>query len=67
MSKLEAPFTAEQVVALNRWQQRGDIHPFTCGNDSRHAVLVATEEGWHCPDCDYRQRWAHNFMAGTPR
>ncbi len=35
------------------------LHPFTCGNDSRHTVLFPIiEDGrrWLvCPDCDYRQ------------
>lgn len=25
--------------------------------------LIATEEGWICPVCDYKQNWAHNFMT----
>lgn len=25
--------------------------------------LVATQFGWKCPVCDYRQNWAHSFMA----
>ena len=24
--------------------------------------LIATEEGWVCPVCDYKQNWAHDFM-----
>jgi hypothetical protein len=64
---IRAPWTPEQVAALNRFQAEGGMHPFTCGND--HATgalhLVAHEDGWHCwlPDCDYRQDWAHAFMA----
>ena len=65
--KIRAPWTSEQVEALNRFQQRGGMHPFTCGLD-RHGnakVLIATEYGWRCPDdeCDYTQDWAHAFMA----
>jgi hypothetical protein len=65
--QIRAPWTPEQVAALNRFQAEGGLHPFTCGND--HATgalhLVAHEDGWHCwlPDCDYRQDWAHAFMA----
>jgi hypothetical protein len=65
--KIRAPWTPEQVAALNRFQAEGGMHPFTCGKD--HATdalhLVAHEDGWHCwlPDCDYRQDWAHAFMA----
>lgn len=65
--KIEAPFTAEQVERLNAFQHRPEIHPFTCPNDHRpgdNDVLVAHEDGWHCPSCDYRQTWAHAGMAG---
>jgi hypothetical protein len=37
------------------------FHEYTCGNDSSHKILVATEKGWHCPDCDYTQNWAHDI------
>jgi len=26
--------------------------------------LIATENGWICPVCDYKQNWPHSFMAG---
>jgi hypothetical protein len=72
--KVYAPFTLEQVSRLNEWQRNGNYHPFTCGNRSGHpmdpegdwGVLVATEEGWHCRHCDYKQYWAHDFMTMTP-
>jgi hypothetical protein len=62
---IEAPWSVEQVVALNQWQERGDVHPFTCGagDSGTHPVLVAHHDGWHCPACIYRQNWAHDFMA----
>lgn len=68
---VHAPFTAEQVDALNAYQNAGRMHPFTCPNrgDGLHRVtadlgaLVATVDGWVCPDCDYTQGWAHGFMA----
>lgn len=62
--KIKAPFTPEQVVKLNHFQQSGRFHPFTCGNDSSHRVLVATPDGWVCEDCSYQQNWAHSFMLG---
>jgi hypothetical protein len=62
-AKLPAPWTDRQVEALNKFQEAGQFHPFTCGNDSRHRILVATLDGWICRDCDYRQSWAHAFMA----
>jgi len=66
---ITAPFTPEQVEALNRWQEHGPGHPFTCPR-SRHAVhvaLIARTDSWHCSDpaCDYRQDWAHPLMVGT--
>lgn len=82
MTQVRAPWTAEQVAALNRWQANADVHPFTCGSgvrmDAAHRAfqashpdqdfgqLVATENGWACPACGYRQAWAHDFMLSTP-
>lgn len=66
------PFTPDEVVALQRWQEDGQVHPFTCGNRGDgnhptvglrdHGVLVPTVRGWICPFCDYTQDWAHDFM-----
>jgi hypothetical protein len=75
-TKLIAPFTQDQVEALNRFQESGSMHPFTCPDHS-DTSLVATEKGWTCPhrimfepgsriasvQCDYTQNWAHKFMA----
>lgn len=68
---IKAPFTPEQVAALNQFQRLDWIHPFTCGSGNRtdadhldgEGVLVATEAGWICPYCDYTQVWAHAMMA----
>ncbi|MFI9244190.1 hypothetical protein ACIGXF_16730 [Streptomyces sp. NPDC053086] len=64
---IRAPWTPEQVTALNNFQQYGGMHPFTCGNDQHDVsvVLMAHRDGWHCSDpaCGYRQDWAHAFMA----
>ncbi len=71
MSQVNAPFTPDQVVALNEYQV-GPMHPFTCANrgDGNHrtwngdlGALVATVRGWECPFCDYKQSWAHAFMG----
>ncbi|MFD9004449.1 hypothetical protein ACFV0T_26410 [Streptomyces sp. NPDC059582] len=66
-NQIRAPWTPEQVAALEQFQIGGRMHPFTCGA-ARHALaprLVPSREGWHCPDpdCDYTQDWAHEFMA----
>ena len=70
MNKIFAPFTPEQVIALNAFQASTLGHPFTCGGnrtDENHldgeGKLAATEAGWICPYCDYRQDWAHAPMA----
>ena len=64
MKKISAPFTEKQMDSLNAWQNRGDVHPFTCSQHSNNP-LVATRDGWHCAvdGCDYTQNWAHNFMV----
>jgi hypothetical protein len=66
---LRAPWTPEQVVGLTRYQTSGLGHPYTCGSgrrtDAAHrdgeGVLRATEAGWECPYCDYRQDYAYVF------
>lgn len=55
---IEAPFTLRQVELLNKYQENSAFHPYTCGNDSNH-ILVADIDGWRCPECDYKQNWAH--------
>ncbi|WP_394436215.1 hypothetical protein [Streptomyces sp. SGAir0957] len=71
---IRAPWTPNQVEALNRFQREGDMHPFTCGGEHTPGspVLIAREDGWRCPEpygepCDYRQDWAHAFMADPAR
>lgn len=66
--KTKAPWTAEEVTFLNAYQRCGKYHEFTCGNDhDRDVMLVARQDGWHCPECDYRQKWAHKFMLEIGR
>jgi hypothetical protein len=73
---LTKPFTASEVMELNRYQNSG-WHPFTCGNDRGNEAhrkyqreyggdwgqLIATPDGWICPVCSYTQPWAHPMMA----
>lgn len=71
-------FTPEEIAILNEHQRTGEFHPYTCGGnrgDEAHrkyakehgdrdwGLLVATEEGWKCPVCGYRQNWAHGCGA----
>lgn len=74
MSEIKAPWTDEQVAVLNACQASGRMHPYTCGVDSNHRVLLATAAGWVCQDCGYTQDWAHGdakqftdyYLAGGP-
>lgn len=64
-----APWTADQVDALNRFQHCKYVHEFTCPADHEGGgdrTLVATRAGWICPHCDYRQGWAHEVMLEEP-
>jgi hypothetical protein len=65
--KIYPTWTDETVAALNDFQHRGGMHPFTCpGSHDRETVLIATSSGWMCPrgsTCGYTQGWAHSFMA----
>ena len=76
--KIYAPFTPEQVKALNEYQIGGWFHPFTCA-DCRDRLgvfeedgtlddrsLIATEAGWVCETCDYTQDWAWEGMTMGP-
>jgi len=64
---IEAPWTDEQVENLNRWQQCGYVHPFTCANHHEGSRdLIARNDGWHCPTCPYTQTWAHESMMQGP-
>lgn len=64
-----APFTEQEVEALNLFQTNRLLHPFTCGNRTNNlhydgeGVLIATTDGWICPFCTYTQDWAHRWMT----
>lgn len=71
MSRLTAPWTPQQVAALNAYQTAGIMHPYTCGGVKLgrgrcRRVLVAITDGWRCPrrGCRYQQDWAHDWTAG---
>lgn len=62
---IKAPWTVEQIEALNLYQKSNLLHPYTCGGnrkDKNHldgeGILVANENGWVCSYCDYKQDWA---------
>lgn len=64
--KIVAPWTPDQVDALNRWQATDWVHPFTCVGCTPCRVLHATARGWTCAFCGHEQAWAHDFMAKEP-
>ena len=59
------PWSPAVVDALNNRQQDVSLHPYTCGSGNRkdanhldgEGILIATEDGWKCPFCSYRQDW----------
>jgi hypothetical protein len=61
---IRAPWTGEQVDALNRFQRLGYVHEFTCvePHGGLDRTLYATVNGWRCPHCGYQQDWAHAGM-----
>lgn len=61
--RIFAPFTPEQVQALNVWQRLGHTHEYTCG--VCRSTLIAETAGWRCetPGCTHTQDWAHTFAA----
>lgn len=63
LARITAPWRPSQVRALNAYQTAGTGHPFTCPTCGE--VLTATEAGWLCPRDEYRQDWAHAFMADS--
>jgi len=64
---IHAPFTSEEVDALNAFQANDYVHPFTCPtNHVPDRRPMATQAGWICPHCDYKQDWAHGFMLENP-
>lgn len=63
-----APWTDEQVIALNRYQHSGLWHPFTGKRnpDDSECILIATNQGWvEQKGGPVIQRWAWKFMAET--
>lgn len=63
-----SPWNIDQVASLNAYQSSGVFHPYTCGNRcvsdrGDDGVLVATPEGWICPECGYTQAWALAWMT----
>lgn len=65
-AKIYAPWSHQVAAALNRYQENGFGHPFTCGSTEHpKAKLVAGMRRWYClqEGCAYTQNWAWTFMA----
>ena len=70
------PWSEATIKSLNELQTGIRYgHPYTCENrnDGNHknngrdlGCLVATADGWVCPDCSYRQNWAHDSSVNLP-
>jgi hypothetical protein len=60
-SIINTPWDDNTIKVLNKYQQSGWVHPYTCGDENCRDVLIATKDGWTCPSCDYTQSWAHGF------
>lgn len=63
LARLYAPWTDDQVSALNRWQHFPLVHPFTCGRCDCKEPLIARTSGWYCQSCGGEQKWALALMA----
>ena len=61
--RVQVPFTAAQQQNIQRWQDRGDVHPLTCPVNSTHGDLVPRKDGLHCLACGAVQTWCPWFIA----
>jgi len=66
MSRVDAPWSEEQVASLNAYQKAGVMHPFTGTRkpNGDETILIATPAGWVEEEGGpVVQTWAHDFMA----
>jgi hypothetical protein len=62
MELVKAPWTDEQIKALEEYQTDGRFHPYTCGSNHKGLrILTPTKDGWVCKYCEYKQDWCHSF------
>lgn len=61
-----APFTSDQVDALNAYQSFSE-HGWTCPWHDQSYLLIATQGGFRCQvvACEFIQVWAPAHMAGA--
>jgi len=59
-----APWTDDQVLSLNGYQECCRYHPFTYGEGEDKVALIATNDGWVAyNEGPVVQVWAHRWMA----
>lgn len=59
-----APWSNDQVLSLNGYQECSRYHPFTYGDGDEKVDLIATNAGWVAyPAGPVVQAWAHRWMA----
>lgn len=54
MKRLRAPWTPAQVDALQKRQERLDLHPYTCECGESYTPYPS---GWQCDYCYKTQDW----------
>ena len=56
----------EKIEVITRYQDCDFVHSLTCGNDSKHSLLVAKVLRRRvylvCPDCGYEQRLRDDLL-----
>ena len=57
---IRAPWTPEQVAALEHHQASCMAHPYTCNNYGCRKDLIPTTNGWVC-ECGETQDWFYPF------
>lgn len=57
VSKLRAPFTAQQVKMFKEYQENPMFHPYTCTGCTPSKPLKIKEEGLYCEGCAHEQKW----------
>jgi hypothetical protein len=56
-----APFTADQVDRLRKFQDGGTLRPYQCC----YRTMVPTAGGLKCPSCGRLQTWAHAYSTDS--
>jgi hypothetical protein len=60
---IRAPWSDEQVKALEARQDMEMLHTYTC--ECGHQ-LIPSKDGWYCEECTYTQNWCHASDLSMP-